>query len=156
MEPVIKDFPEIKAVGLRYIGKNENNEIPEMWDEFMQRTKEIKNLKKEGYAFGVCSPMSKNTLENGFEYTACLEVNDFDGIPDKMAMVDIPAGKYAVHTYKGKISNIKDIYDYIFGTWRKETKLTVDNDRSDFELYDDRFKGEAHDSEVDIYIPIKD
>lgn len=46
-------------------------------------------------------------------------------------------------------------YDYIWGTWFLSTKEKLDS-RSDFELYDRRYRGFDHpDNEVDIYIPIK-
>ena len=155
MEPVVKNFRAFKAVGMKYTGQNMNNEIPQMWDVFIKRAGEIKNLKEGGYYYGVCSPMSQNSAERGFDYIACREVNNFDDVPEGMVTCDIPEGKYAVHTYKGSIANIKTIYDFIFGKWIKETEMKVDSDRSDFELYDERFKGNADDSELDIYIPIK-
>ncbi|CAN5664737.1 hypothetical protein BH10BAC5_BH10BAC5_28740 [soil metagenome] len=156
MEPVVKNYHAFKAVGMKVTGQNMNNEISNMWKEYFSKSQSLKNVKEGGYYYGVCSPMSQNTKEKGFDYIACREVNNFNDVPEGMVTVDIPEGKYAMFTYKGNIMKISTIYNYIFGEWVKKTDMKPDNDRNDFELYDERFKGEEDDSELDIYIPIKD
>lgn len=154
MEPRIENFRAFNAVGLHYKGNNENNEISAMWDKFVPRMVEIKHRKGD-LAFGICSPMSQNNAADGFEYIACVEVDSFDDMPEDMVTAVIEEGKYAVFTHKGNVSGIGNTFGYIYGTWAKNTDLQLDHDRSDFELYNEKFKGGGDDSEVDIYIPIK-
>ena len=84
-----------------------------------------------------------------------VEVTSYDSMSANIVTKTIPAGKFAVFTHKGSLSNILKTYQYIWGTWVLLTKETLDN-RDDFELYDERFLGrDSEQSEMDIYIPIK-
>ncbi len=92
----------------------------------------------------------------GMELTEVIgiEVSSDDKLPHDLIAKTISAGKYAVFTHKGAISNILKTYQYIWGTWVLLTTEIIDN-WDDFELYDERFTGrEDEDSEIDIYIPI--
>ncbi|CAN5664797.1 hypothetical protein BH10BAC5_BH10BAC5_28750 [soil metagenome] len=155
IKPDIKNFPPFKAIGMKYSGKNENNEIVVLWDKFIPRMSEIKNVSERGNSFGVYSPIGETDYEKQFDYIACLEVNEIEDIPNNMVSVEIPEGKYAVFTHRGSVKNMMEMDDYIFKKWMKETELKVDEDRYDFELYNENFKGEADDSEIYFYIPIK-
>ena len=53
MEPKIITKPAFKVVGLSYIGKNENNEIPQMWGEFNQRSHQIR-ISDDKCCYGLC------------------------------------------------------------------------------------------------------
>ncbi len=44
MTPVIKEKKGFKVVGIRYFGGNENNEIPGVWDDLLERADEISHL----------------------------------------------------------------------------------------------------------------
>ncbi len=155
MEPEIKNFPAFKAVGLKYTGKNESNEIQTLWDEFISRLHEIKNTSKSGHTFGIYSKIDETDYDKEFDYTACIEVDKFEEVPDKMIMIEIREGRYAVFTHRGSIKKILETDEFIFKKWMKETDIEIDGSRYDFEFYNENFKGEADDSEVYIYIPIK-
>jgi AraC family transcriptional regulator len=158
MEPKIVTKDEVKVIGMRYYGANQNNEIPQMWSEFNQRIPEIKNIKPDGAAYGICTeldvPLEELTDEHEFEYIAGMEVTSLDEIPEGMVGKVIPAHKYAVFTVKG-IQNIGPTYHYIYGDWAKETEHELDK-APDFEYYDERFDPNTpNDSELALYIPIK-
>ncbi|WP_458783849.1 GyrI-like domain-containing protein [Vallitalea sediminicola] len=78
-----------------------------------------------------------------------------DNLPDGIVPKTIPAGKYAVFTHRGLLSEILKTYEYIWGTWILITKEVLD-ERGSFELYNQRFLGRDNEqSQMDIYIPIR-
>lgn len=161
IKPRIVEIDDIKVAGLRCETTLRDNVIPELWQRFTKIIDTIPNKAMDARTFGICecSPsvssiysMNKDAL---FHEVASVEVSSFDGIPDSVVKKTIIGGKYAVFTHKGSLVNLKKTFDYIWSTWMIGSRVQID-DREDFELYDDRFKGYYHpDSELDIYIPIR-
>jgi AraC family transcriptional regulator len=149
MEPKIVTKAEFTVVGMRYYGKNENNEIAQLWQEFMPRMGEIKHQRKGGAAYGVCRDM---TEDDEFEYVAGMEVDRADDIPEGMVSRTVPAQKYAVFTCT--LPTIGAAYEHALRTWLPQSGYK----RAcgpDFELYDETFDAQKEDSELFIYIPIE-
>ena len=72
-----------------------------------------------------------------------------------MAFKTLNAGRYAVFTHRGALTNLLKTYQYIYGTWLQSTKEELD-DREDFEIYEhDVLSMDDLNSEVKILIPIK-
>ena len=85
-----------------------------------------------------------------------MEATGFDHTPEGMCTRVFPTQRYAVFTHKGSLINLKATFDYIYGTWVPKADYELAG-TDDFEYYDDRFKGmDDPNSEVDIYIPIKE
>jgi AraC family transcriptional regulator len=153
MKPEIITLEKKFVIGLNYYGDNEQAEIPHLWYVFSRKRQEIKN-KKGWCAYGLCIEPEDYESTGEFHYVACLEVEDLNDIPLEMVGKVIPANTYAVFTHKGPVSGLRDTYAAIYGTWVKETDMTVIRG-FDFELYDDRFTSpDDPGSEIDIYIPI--
>ncbi len=53
MDPRIVNKPGSTVVGLKYRGKNENLEIPELWGDFGERFSEYRHRSEEGIAYGI-------------------------------------------------------------------------------------------------------
>lgn len=162
MEPVIKDIKEMKIVGMEKTTTLNTSyiDIPKLWEEFCSRMHEIENIADKKVYYEIRKPdmnFSMDDFSETSEFTeiAGLEVTSVVEIPEGMINVNIPAGKYAVFTHKGSPINLRQTYEYIWGTWLPNSKFEADL-RFDFELYGERFKGmEDPESEVDIHIPIK-
>jgi AraC family transcriptional regulator len=149
MEGKITSIKGFKAVGLAYLGKNENGEIPKLWDVFNKRYVDIKNKSKSMLFYGICD--GEIDSKGRFHYTACLEVDNLEGIPEGMETKVVPEGKYIVYTYVGAIKDLGGFYDNIFTKWIPASGCQIDS-RPQLELYDERF---MQNGEFDIYIPIK-
>ncbi|MDY6877457.1 MAG: GyrI-like domain-containing protein [Chloroflexota bacterium] len=149
MEPQIVTKPAFTVVGMLYRGKNENNEIAQMWQEFMPRIGEIVHEANLGDSYGVCRDMDP---EGVFEYVAGFEVDSGAAIPEGMVSWDIPAQKYAV--FPCTLPTIGEAYQHAFQTWLPRSGYQR-GDGPDFELYDETFDPNVQDSEMYIYIPIK-
>lgn len=149
MESKIVTIKGFKAVGITYFGANSNGEIPALWGVFNNRFSDIKNKSNSMICYGICD--SDMDSEGRFHYTACAEVESFEGIPEGMETKIVPEGKYLVYTYGGAIKDLGEFYENIFSEWLPVSGCEMDC-RPQLEVYDDRF---MRNGEFDIYVPIK-
>ena len=162
MKPVIKEIEEIKIIGMEKTTtlKTSYIDIPKLWEEFCKRLCEIENIKNDKAFYEVRKPdlnfdMNDFTETTEFTEIAGIEVSDVTNVPDGMVNIVIPDGKYAVFTHKGFAKDLRQTYEYIWGTWLPNSDYEADL-KYDFELYGERFKGpDNKESEIDIYIPVK-
>jgi predicted transcriptional regulator YdeE len=148
MQPEIVSKPSFTAVGMLYHGKNENEEIAQMWDQFNPRSGEIQNIIDGG--FGVCG----HTQEDGsFDYLAGFAVSSTERIPQGMTTWEVPAQKYAV--FPCTLNTLHETYRYAFETWLPTSGYKYTKG-PDFEYYDENFDASDKDRSVlHIYIPIE-
>ncbi len=156
MEPKIITKPAFTIVGMRYFGKNENDEIPEMWTQFNQRMEELGGLKNETdeAAIGLCITPDDEPLEGAFEYVAGLPVTKDEDVPEGFVVRHVPEQTYAVFAHKGDMAGLSKTYEYIYETWLPQSGYELAQ-QMDFEYYNEDFKNFAPDSVFYIYIPIK-
>jgi predicted transcriptional regulator YdeE len=74
-------------------------------------------------------------------------------IPEGMILHQVPAGKFVKATHKGLEKNMQVSYDFLYGTWMKRTGNTPQ--LYDFEIWDNRYKPELPENEIDMYVAIK-
>lgn len=149
MEGKIVNIQGFKAVGLTYFGKNENGEIPKLWEVFNKKYVDIKNKSKSMLFYGICD--DEPDSEGRFHYTAALVVDGLADVPEGMEVKVVPEGKYIVYTYGGAIKDLGGFYNDIFTKWFPASGCEMDY-RPQLEIYDDRF---MRNGEFDIYFPIK-
>lgn len=150
MEPKIISHAAFTVVGVQYHGKNENDEIPQMWQAFGPRVKEIKKIANPHVAYGICDNMDHSSGE--FDYVAGFEVEDTADIPEGMVHWDVPEGTYAVFTCT--LPTLGQTYRFAYETWLPKS----DYQRAcgpEFELYDEDFDVQKPDSKMDVYIPVE-
>lgn len=149
---VVKD--EFSVVGLTCSTTLSESKVPLLWEEFHTRVREIKNRVAPNVMMGI-SEFSMNHINEEFTYMACVPVKDITTIPKKMVSKIIPKREYVVVTHKGKLEDLGQAFDYIYGSWLPKSGYDLE-EADDFEIYDERFKGaNDEESEVDIYIPIR-
>lgn len=154
MEPKIVTRPAFKTVGLSYVGKNQNGEIPQMWSVFNQRMGEIKASSEEEY-FGLCFSEPKGAKEGEFEYVSAALVADAKDIPDGMVYREVPELKYAVFTHHGKLDKLGETYGYIYNTWLPQSGYKLHPSKFDMEVYDEDFAQGKDESKFYIYVAIQ-
>ncbi len=130
-----------------YKGKNEHQEISQLWGKFNPRVSAIKNI-NDG-AFGLCKPMDENGV---FEYLAAMGVSKVEDLPAGMEAWDVPEQTYAV--LPCTLPTLHETYRYAFETWIPQSGHEY-NQGIDFELYDENFDPNKADSPLWIYIPLK-
>ena len=158
MEPRIEILNEKKLIGMRIVMSFSSNKTSQLWRSFMPRRKEIKNNIGDAlYSVDVCPPNFFTNFNPTVEYEkwATVEVTDLNTIPVEMESLTIPGGLYAVFTYIGPASEGAKIYRYILETWLPASDFQYD-DRANFAVMGEKYKGEAPDSEEEIWIPVKE
>lgn len=170
MNPVIVNKPAFKVAGYG-IKTNISNgsftkDIASFWSNYNGENLESKMyeiLKPERHGeVGVCIPSND---ENGDAiYLLGVVVNDFEHVTENMITIDIPEATYAVFTtppvdttndaeQKDFAKIIKETWKYIFEEWFKDSEYIFDEDKIDFEFYDERCHG-REDTVMDIYVPV--
>jgi AraC family transcriptional regulator len=150
LEPKIVEKASFHVVGMQFVGDNKQGGIPALWEFFLPVA--MKHISPEGTTwYGICDCIG---IEGVVCYTAGYEVPDLSNIPAGMIGNTVPANKYAVFTHHGPLSGLGATWGKIYSEWLPASGLER-AEGPDFELYDERFKDDSVDSELDIYIPVK-
>jgi AraC family transcriptional regulator len=150
MEIKIVERGTVTVVGPKYHGKNENNEIPQMWQAFHPRVSEIKNMVTDRLAYGISASMDMETGE--FDYIAGFEVSSSKEVPEGMVAFEVPGGRYAV--FATTLPKIGEAFQSAFHTWLPQAGHQPSGG-PEFELYDEQFDPHDPNSTFDLYIPVK-
>jgi AraC family transcriptional regulator len=150
MQPRIVDHPAFTVVGLKVHGKNENNEIPRMWEALNPRVGEIKHRVDNDVAYGISTNLDEQS--GAFDYIAGFAVGRTEEIPDGMVHFQVPGGKYAV--FRTSLPRLGETFLYAYRTWVPRSGYELAGG-PDFELYDEEFDPNEPDSEFDVYVPIR-
>jgi AraC family transcriptional regulator len=148
-KPEIVSKEAFTVVGLKYRGKNENQEIPSLWRMLLPRFGEIKGMVKSEVSYGVMGNMDHDSGE--FDYLAGYEFVSEDNIPEGMETWSIPEQKYAV--FPATLPTLMDVFANINDLWFPESDLKR-SDGIEFELYDESFDPQDASSLLFLYIPI--
>ena len=149
MEIKVVEKPAFTVVGLKVRGKNQENEIPQLWQALMPRLGEIQDRMPAHAAYGISANMDEESGE--FDYVAGYEVSSTESVPDGMVAFEVPGGRYARFTTT--LPKIGETFQNAYRNWLPEAGHKPGGG-PDFELYDERFHPEDPDSEFDLYIPI--
>jgi len=158
MKPRIETLTEKKLIGKRVRMTLSNNKTSELWQSFMPKRREIKNIMSEDL-FSVQvydkSPDFKHfNPETEFEKWAAVEAADFDAIPGDMEPFTLKSGLYAVFLYKGDSRSFSETFHYIFNEWLPGSDYSLD-DRAHFEILGEKYRNNDPASEEEVWIPIK-
>jgi predicted transcriptional regulator YdeE len=147
MEPKIVTKPAFTVVGMEYVGMNKQNEIKDMWDEFVPRRGEIKHADYSWGTYGIC--LGEATEESPW-YLAGVEVSLVEDVPEDMVVWEVPEQTYAV--FACTLPTLHEAYRHAFEDWMPRSGYER-VDGPDFELYTEEF--EPTESRMYIYVPIK-
>lgn len=155
MKPVILSLPAFHAVGLEgTFTPSTIPEIPELWGRFVPQKASIPGRRGD-VTFGFAQPNVPGPDGTPvFVYTAAVEVDSLDRVPEGLVGFTVPAATYARFTHTGPISGIGKTIDAIWGTWIPASAL-VPTRGLEFERYDERWDPATASGPVDIYIPVQ-
>ena len=86
---------------------------------------------------------------------AAAEVRELREVPEGFVSRVIPASAYAVFTHRGSAEGLSKVFEYIYGTWVRETNLKPKMQPS-FEVYGSRYNPESPDSIVEVWVPVQE
>lgn len=170
MNCVIMKNPAFKVAGYGIqtdiSSANYTKDIASFWEHYEgenleSKLYEILNPPKHGEV-GLCIPASEN---GNVTYLLGVIVDDFSKVTDDMITIEVPQAEYAVFTtppvdttndneQKEFAQVIKSTWKYIFEQWFIDSGYVYDEDKLDFEFYDERCHFRP-DTVMDIFVPIK-
>jgi len=155
MVPSIQLHPEITLIGKRMDMTFSNDLSVAMWQSFMPRRHEIKGcLGADLYSVQVYPEAFDFGMDTLFSKWAAVPVSDATAIPAGMEVLTIPAGLYAVFTYRGIPANAGPFFRSIFTEWLPASTYDLDH-RPHFELLGSLYKHNDPNSEESVWIPVK-
>ncbi|MCE9676401.1 AraC family transcriptional regulator [Paraclostridium bifermentans] len=170
MNPVIVSKPAFKVAGYgiqtNISNGNFTKDIASFWSNYSgenleRKMYEILKPNKHGEV-GVFIPSDD---KNGDAiYLMGVIVNDFESVSEDMITIEIPEATYAVFTtppvdtsndssQNDFAKTIKATWKYIFEDWFNKSDYVFDEDKIDFEFYDERCHFRK-DTVMDIYVPV--
>ena len=149
MEPKIVYLPAFTVVGMHYRGTNQEDEIPQMWGQFVPRIGEIQYRADNGATYGVM--YGYDEASGAFDYVASLQVTQAANLPPQMVAVELPAAQYAA---------VDCTLPIVGQTYRELQAWIAASEHAragtpDFELYPPSFNPGDPGSIMSIYIPIE-
>jgi predicted transcriptional regulator YdeE/DNA-binding transcriptional MerR regulator len=151
MEPKIINLDAFQVVGMRYFGKNEQNDIGELWDKFLPHLDEIQHIAPgPAVSYGVCTG---GEIGEAFEYIAALPVSRLENIPAGMVGKSLPAQTYVVMEAHG-LADIGPTYGRIMEEWLPGSGYHP-AEGPDFELYPEDMNPDDPGAPIYIYYPIQ-
>lgn len=151
MEPRIVHRGESLVVGIEYVGKSDGDEIPRIWNHLISGLSRISNRINPSIYYCV-SRYFRDSDDRS--HLACVEVSSLDNVPEGMSGLTVPAGRYAVFTHKGELTELHATYRSIYETWLPKAGLEPTS-LLDFQYYDHRFGSDPNSSVLDIYVQLK-
>ena len=108
--PEIMQCSEMKLVGIRVLcpGDEYLHEIPKASKQLSERRDEIKNVVNQSLQYGAFVVDNRSDKEDG--YWVCVEVSQYEDIPEDFVTLTIPAQRYAVWRHKGSNEKIREAY----------------------------------------------
>lgn len=150
MEPKIVSRPAFAVVGVKYHGKNENDEIKQMWQDFGPRMSEIKHVVNSCVCYGVCANTDEESGE--FDYVAGFEVESVADIPEGMESMEVPEATYALFTTT--LPAIGETFHNANHTWLPQSGHRPTGG-PELEVYGEEFDPQDPASTFGVYIPIE-
>jgi predicted transcriptional regulator YdeE len=155
----VMSHPEVTVVGLKYHGKNQAGEIPQLWQEINQYWDKIQALDEAahaGYGVSIMGEDFEKTMV--FDYFAGFPVLDEEvQQPEGLVSYTIPEGEYAVITVPN-LESIMKAYDAVY-RWvaqSEDYELDLSTGNFNFELYGEEFMPAEGSKKFYIYVPVKE
>ena len=149
LTPEIKTMPGFTVAGMRYRGKNENEEVPELWTRFWSRHGEIQDRILPGKAYGVLNNFDPKTEE--FDYIAGVAVSDDSSLPADMVSIWLPEQSYAV--FRCTLPTLMETMQAIYHDWLPESEF----DRAagpEYEFYGEEFNPDQDQMTMYMFVPV--
>ena len=151
MEPEFISRPAFTVIGIKYRGRNDNNEIPALWEAFFpDKATLIEHKVDPRVSYGVEDNMDMTTGE--FDYMAGYEVPAGWPTPAGLERWEIPAQTYAV--FNTTLPVIRQIFDYVYSEWLPQSGYRR-VPGPEFELYDQDFDPGRGKLTMYLYVPVE-
>lgn len=149
VEVEIVSIDGFRVIGMDYTGFNAE-EVMTLWEEFVQRIKEIPGVAMDDDAYGVL--FGYDVISGEYSYLACVESDMTEPLPEGMMGLSIADGEYAVFTFP--FSLLGDIYNYAYYEWLPESAYSH-GAGYDFEYYPAEFIPSEENVLMQLFISVE-
>ncbi len=137
----------------------ENKKYESIWNTLEKNISKIKNIRIPVEKYGINKidlSIEEFCRKSDIGAFAGVRVNRInDDLPKNAITNTIHNGQYLKFTHKGVIKKIDDTYNKIFEFLQLSTTYQYDNERTEFELYNEHFITDDHEeSQTFIHIPV--
>lgn len=153
MQPTICERPEIKVVGISETYTDDDLDLNTLWSAFKPFAPQITNRVGTD-AFGIYESHIENENSFEFAYICCVEVEDFNHIPEGMVARTLPKQLYACFEHRAQIESLPHSLKYIWGSWLPKSQYDY-VELPDFELYPKNYGQNVIENCMSIHIPIQ-
>jgi AraC family transcriptional regulator len=150
LTPRFETKPAMQLVGMEIKNTMDQKEIEGLWDNFIKRLNEVKNVVGEG-SYGVTMFTDKS---GEYTYIACVTVSSVENLPSGMVTNKIPASEYAVFEYKGDMTDLDKTYAAVFSNWLPKSGYNIASPNI-IEYYGSKFVFGKKDSFMEIWVPVQ-
>ncbi|MFD0670950.1 GyrI-like domain-containing protein [Cohnella sp. GCM10027633] len=157
-QPTVIELPSFTVIGIKYeanlqeivesdIGKHAYRTVTGRKEEF-ERSSEHVHLVQ-------IYPMKENFNPHVDRFTQIIgyEVSAGTAPPEGLIVHVLPARQYVTVTHVGLESDLGRTYDLLYGQWTRENGRQPDG--FDFEVWDERYKPDQEDNEIDVFVALK-
>jgi predicted transcriptional regulator YdeE len=151
--PKIVELPEFRVIGIGKVCQPVDiPTIPQLWDAFVPRMPELAPHQE---VYGAC--LTADGGPQSFLYLACAKVAETAPVPAGMMAALVPAAKYAVYPFKGKVQEMGKMFEDIYGRRLAAAGLTPANGGMPcLELYPEDCMDEATgEMRADLYVAVQ-
>ncbi|MGP4073714.1 GyrI-like domain-containing protein [Piscibacillus sp. B03] len=147
------------VVGYQYQANLKEIEEKGLGKKSLKRLKEnislVKNKKGDEVYLVQIYEMKPDFNPNVDRFTQLIgyKVLKAEDVPQGMSNHIVKGKKYVTATHKGLESEIHQTYDYLYGKWLNENPYNPLG--YDFEVWDERYKPEEKNNEIDVYVALK-
>jgi len=105
MEPRIEEKGPFTFVGLEITTTVADNQIPELWEEFIDRMDDIADVDDVHNTFGICQYVDAESMteDTPFNYMAAMAAAGAEDLPEGMTVRNLPKRLYAIFTHRGSL-----------------------------------------------------
>jgi AraC family transcriptional regulator len=155
LQPKIKVVSPKKVIYSEVLGSY--NQTPKIaWDNVCGFAQKNRLFGFRTEFIGISQDDPKITDPDKMRYDACIVVSRDVKPEGEIGVKEIAGGKYAVFTHKGAYEKFTNSYDYIFGTWIRESGMQL-RDEPCFEKYLNSPDNTKTDKLLtEIWVPVRD
>ncbi|MCA0757172.1 GyrI-like domain-containing protein [Paenibacillus sp. N4] len=159
-QPTIVDIPAFTVIGVTYDANLqqivETNIGTSAYKSLISRKDEIGPRLSENVHLVQIYPMKENFNPHVDAFTQILafEVPEGSAPPKGMIVHNLPARSYVTMTHIGPESELGRTYDLLYNDWMRQNGRQPDG--YDFEVWDERYKHDQEDNEIDVFIALKE
>jgi predicted transcriptional regulator YdeE len=123
--------------------------LPRQWRDFEKLGKLPGQVGATTYG-AICGA---DTAARTMEYMCAVEVASFEGLPQDLGRMRVPAVRYAVFRRDDNVATMRDTWNRIFTQWLPSSGMRS-AETPDFEVYDQRFDPATGAGGIEIWVGV--